>query len=53
MNKVSYQQAWQASIDELMKDKKNQWGMVDGRIQAPSATGLMILARQARNKFFS
>lgn len=30
MTQISYKNAWQASIDEAMKNKKNQWGMLEG-----------------------
>ena len=30
MTQISYKSVWQASIDELMLIKKNQWGMVAG-----------------------
>jgi hypothetical protein len=30
MEKISYRNAWQASIDQLMLFKRNQWGMVEG-----------------------
>lgn len=30
MTQVSYRNAWQASIDEALSNKKNQWGMIAG-----------------------